>query len=151
MKSKKLKRFTLMLLLLPLGVLFLGAGCEKEDVSQSVLNGKWILIGFGDDSTNEFTSEPNSEPKSSYVIFDNGRMVAYSVSNMVEDAKYVVDEERKIIFSTHGMKTLIGGDTEWGQQFLSLIIKIYEFEVKEDELKLYYESQKYMKLKKDTK
>ena len=53
----------------------MGAGCEKEeDVYQSTLNGKWILLGFGDDATNEFSPEPESESKSSYMIFDNGKM-----------------------------------------------------------------------------
>jgi hypothetical protein len=151
MKPKKLKLLTLFLLILPLCVVLLGAGCEKDDVPQSVLNGKWVLLGFGNDSTGEYTSEPDSEPKPSYVIFDNGLMIAHSVSNAVENVKYVFDEEHKIVFSTRGMKTLIGGDTEWGQQFLNLIIKIYEFEIKEDELKLYYEDQNYMKLKKEIK
>ena len=127
------------------------AGCEKEDVPQSVLDGKWILIGFGDDSTNEFTSEPDSEPKSSYVVFDNGEMVAHSISNVVENMKYILEDENKILFTTEGMKTLIGGDTEWGQQFLTRIGKIHEFEFKEDTLILYYEDQKFMKFEKETK
>jgi hypothetical protein len=151
MKPKKLRLFTTFLLLLPLCVVLLGTGCRQDDVSQSVLNGKWTLLGLGNDSTGEYTLEPDSEPKSSYVIFDNGLMIAYSVSNVVENVKYVLYEEHKIVFSTYGMETLIGGDTEWGQQFLNLIIKIYEFEIKEDELKLYYEDQSYMKLKKEIK
>ncbi len=47
--------------------------------------------------------------------------------------------------------TLIGSDTEWGQKFLSLISTIYEFERNGDELKLYYDNQKFMNLKKETK
>lgn len=146
MKSKILKLLAIPLLILPLFVVLLGNGCKKDEVSQSILNGKWMLLGFGDDSTGEFISEPISEPKSSYVIFDNGAMVAHSVTNVVENMKYFLNEDYKIEFSTHGMETLIGGDTEWGQQFLNSIIKIYEFEKSEDELKLYFENQKFMKL-----
>jgi len=151
MKTKKLNLTVFFLLLLPLGIALFGAGCEKEEVSQSVLNGKWILMGFGDDSTNEFTSEPDSEPKSSYVVFDNGEMVAHSVTNVVENMKYILTEGDRVLFTTTGMVTLIGGDTEWGQQFLTRISKVYEFEFKEDTLILYYEDHKFMKLKKETK
>ncbi|HRV88403.1 MAG: hypothetical protein KA780_08110 [Prolixibacteraceae bacterium] len=47
MKTKKFNSTVFFLLLLPLSIALFGAGCEKEDVSQSVLNGKWILLGFG--------------------------------------------------------------------------------------------------------
>ena len=150
MQTKKLKLLTTLLFLLPLCVALLGAGCDDDDVPQSVLNGKWILLGFGNDSTGEYTSEPDSEPKSSYVIFDNGKLVAYSVTNETYDIYYNVNGN-VIDITDKGGRTKIGGDTEWGQQFLNLIIKIYEFEIKEDELKLYYEDQNYMKLKKETK
>ena len=151
MKHKKLKLLTFFLFLLPLSIIFFGAGCEKDEASQSGLNGKWILLGFGNDSTGEYTSEPDSEPKSSYVIFDNGQMVAHSVSNVIENVKYVVDKEHEITFSTHGMRTLIGGDTDWGKQFLNLIIKIDKFQIEKNELKLYYENQNYMKFEKEIK
>lgn len=146
MKTISLK-FNILFLLFSL----MGAGCEKDDVSQSVLDGKWILIGFGDGSTDVFRPEPDSEPKSSYVVFDNGEMVAHSVSNVVENMQYSLIEENKILFTTTGMETLIGGDTEWGLRFLTRISKVYEFEFKEDTLILYYEDQKFMKFKKETK
>jgi hypothetical protein len=130
----------------------MGAGCKKdEDVSQSVLDGKWILTGFGDDSTNEFTPEPDSEPKSSYVVFDNGEMVAYSVTNRTFDMEYLIEEGNMLSITNPGIVSLVGSDTEWGQQFLSLIGKIFEFELNEDMLKLYYQDQKFMKFKKETK
>jgi hypothetical protein len=128
----------------------MGAGCEKEDVSQSVLDGKWVLLGFGDDNTNKFMPEPDSEPKSSYVVFDNGEMVAYSVTNRTLDVKYLIKREDKLSVIP-GKVTLVGSDTDWGQQFLTLIGEIFKFDLNEDTLKLYYEDQKFMKLKKETK
>lgn len=149
MKTKKINLTVIFLLLLPLGIALFGAGCEKEDVSQSVLNGKWILIGFGDDSTNEFIIEPESEPKSSYVVFDNGEMVAYSVTNMTYDVSYEVEGEM-IHITNKGGRTKVGGDTEWGLKFLIAINDIYNFKIN-SKLMLYYENQKFMKLKKETK
>ncbi len=149
MKTKKIKLLNVFLLLLPLCVVIMGSGCEKEDVSQSVLNGKWILIGFGDDSTNEFTSESDSEPKSSYVVFDNGEMVAYSVTNKTYDVSYKVEGE-VIKITNKGGRTKLGGDTEWGLKFLMAINDIYNFKIN-NELMLFYENQKFMKLKKETK
>ncbi len=146
MKSKILKLSTMVLLFT-----FISAGCQKDNVPQAPLDGKWILIGFGDDSTNELISEPESEPKSSYVIFDKGEMVSFSVSNTIENMKYILKRGNKISFTTHGMETLVGGDTEWGQNFLTLIIKIFEFERNEDILKLYYGDQKFMEFMKFNK
>ena len=150
MQTKKIKLLTILLLLLPLCVVLLGAGCDDDDISQSVLNGKWILIGFGDNSTNEFASEPDSEPKSSYLLFNDGEMVAYSVTNRTFDMKYSIEEGNKLSV-TSGKMTLIGGDTEWGQQFLTLLGKTFGFELTEDVLRLYYEDQKFMKLEKEIK
>lgn len=150
MQTKELKLLTTLLLLLPLCVVLLGAGCDDDDISQSVLNGKWILIGFGDDSTNEFASEPDSEPESSYLLFNDGEMVAYSVTNRTFDMKYFIEEGNKLSV-TSGKMTLIGGDTEWGQQFLTLLGKTFGFELTEDVLRLYYEDQKFMKLEKEIK
>lgn len=149
MKSKKIKLLTILLLFLPLCVVLLGAGCEKEDDIRSVLNGKWILIGFGDDSTNEFTSEPDSEPKSSYVIFDNGKMVAYSVTNKTYGVSYKVEGEM-IDITNKGGRTKVGGDTDWGLKFLIAINDIYNFNIN-SELMLFYEDQKFMKFRRDTK
>ena len=145
MKTKILKLSVIILLLS-----LMGAGCVKEDVSQFILEGKWILIGFGDDSTNEFTPEPASEPKSSYVVFDNGNLVAYSVTNRSFDMKYLIKGENKLSIET-GKVTLAGGDTEWGQRFLTLIGEIFEYDIHEDVLKLYHGDQKFMKFKKETK
>ncbi|WP_372950856.1 hypothetical protein [Mariniphaga sp.] len=151
MKLKKIKLLARFLLLLPLCAALLGAGCEKDKMSKSILNGKWILLGFGNDSTGEFTSEPDSEPKSSYVVFDNGELVAHSVSNRTFDMEYVLKEGNKIIITNQGIVTLVGSDTEWGQHFLYVIGNIFEFELSESMLKLYYQDQKFMKLKKETK
>ncbi len=145
MKTKILKLSAIVLLFS-----LMGAGCEEEEVSQSVLDGKWILTGLGDDSTNEYIAEPESEPKSSYLVFDSGEMVVYSVTNRTFDTKYIIKEGNKLSI-TPGTMTLIGSDTEWGQKFLSLISTIYEFERNGDELKLYYDNQKFMNLKKETK
>jgi len=150
MKTKKIKLLARFLLLLPLCAALLGAGCEKDEMSESVLNGKWILLGFGNDSTGEFTPEPESEPKSSYVVFDNGELVAYSVTNRSFDMKYLIKGENKLSVEP-GKLTLVGGDTAWGQRFLTLIGEIFEFGIHEDVLKLYYENQKFMKFKKETK
>ena len=129
----------------------MGAGCEKEeDVYQSTLNGKWILLGFGDDATNEFSPEPESESKSSYMIFDNGKMVAHSVTNRTFGMKYSIKAGNKLSI-TSGTMTLVGSDTEWGQKFLSLISTLYKFERNDDKLKLYYDNRKFMKLEKEAK
>ena len=150
MKTKKIKLLARFLLLLPLCAALLGAGCEKDEMSESVLNGKWILLGFGNDSTGKFTPEPDSEPKSSYVVFDNGNLVAYSVTNRSFDMKYLIKGENKLSIET-GKVTLAGGDTEWGQRFLTLIGEIFEYDIHEDVLKLYHGDQKFMKFKKETK
>lgn len=150
MKAIILKTSFIFLFPLVVGISLMGTGCEKEDVSQSVLDGKWILTGFGDDSSNKFIPEPESEPQSSYVVFNNGELVAHSVTNRTFDIKYLIKEGNKLSI-TPGIMTLVGSDTEWGQKFLSLISTIYEFERNGDELKLYYEDQKFMKLKKETK
>lgn len=128
----------------------MGAGCDKEeDISQSILNGKWILVGFGDDSTNEFIPEPESEPQSSYLVFEDGELVAFSVTNKTYDISYKV--EGKIIkVIDKGGRTKVGGDTEWGLKFLIAISDIYKFNIN-SELILYYEGQKFMKLKKEIK
>jgi len=56
MKSKKLRLLTILLFLLPLCVVLLGAGCEKDDInlSASGIIGEWELfqysetcVGFG--------------------------------------------------------------------------------------------------------
>lgn len=134
--------------LLLLGLM--GWGCEKEGISQSELNGKWILLGFGDDSTNDFISEPESEPKSSYVVFDNGKMDAFSVSNRTIDMGYLIKEGSKLSIIS-GKLTLVGGDTDWGQKFLTLIDKSIYYELNDSILDLYYENHKFMKFKKATK
>ncbi|HDR52802.1 MAG TPA: hypothetical protein ENN90_14485 [Mariniphaga anaerophila] len=90
MKSKILK-----LCIIILSFSLMGAGCEKDDVSHSILNGKWILLGFGDNSTGEFISEPESEPKSSYVVFDNGELNAYSVTNKTYEISYNIESSLK--------------------------------------------------------
>jgi hypothetical protein len=127
----------------------MGAGCEKDVTTLKTGKGEWTLIGFGDDSTGEFTSEPESEPKSSYVIINKGEMVAYSVTNRTYDISYEVKRER-INVTNKGGRTKVGGDTEWGLKFLMAINDIYKFNIN-SELILYYEDQKFMKLKKETK
>ena len=144
MKTISLKISMLFLLLLTMG-----AACEKEDISQSVLDGKWILIGFGDDSTNEFTPEPDSEPKSSYAVFDDGEIIAYSVTNTTYDVSYEAEGEM-INITNKGGRTKVGGDTEWGLKFLMAINDIYKFRIN-GELMLFYKDQKFMKFKKETK
>lgn len=84
------------------------------------------------------------------MVFDNGELVAYSVTNRSFDMKYLIKGENKLSIEP-GKVTLVGGDTEWGQRFLTLIGEIFEFDIHEDVLKLYYENQKFMKLKKETK
>ena len=149
MKTKKIKLLARFLLLLPLCAALLGAGCEKDEMSESVLNGKWILLGFGNDSTGKFTPEPDSEPKSSYVVFNNGELVAYSVTNKTYDVSYEVEGEM-INITDKGGRTKLGGDTEWGLKFLMAINDVYNFQIN-SELKLFYEDQNYMKLKKEPK
>lgn len=140
----KISAFILLLALM-------GAGCEKEEnISQSILNGKWILVGFEDDSSGEFIFEPESEPISSYVTFDNGKLDAFSVTNRTLDMRYLIEKENTLSI-TPGIMTLVGGDTEWGQKFLLCINDIYKFDRNNNDLILYYEGQKFMKFKKETK
>lgn len=129
----------------------MGAGCEnEEDISQSILNGKWILVGFGNDSTDEFIFEPESEPKSSYVTFDNGNLDAFSVTNRTFNMKYLIEKDNTLSI-TPGIMTLVGSDTEWGQKFLLSINDIYKFDRNNNDLILYYEGQRFMKFQKETK
>ncbi len=126
----------------------IGGGCEKNNISQKLLDGKWILLGFGNDSTNSYIPEPSTEPNSSYIIFDNGKMDAFSVSNRTFDMKYELKRGMKISI-TPGIITLVGGDTEWGQKFLYTIKNVYKYDIDNSELSLYYENQKYMRFKKN--
>ncbi len=129
-------------------IVFMAFSCEENDISQTLIDGEWILVGFGNDSTNEFISEPESEPQSSYVIFDNGKLDAFSVTNRTFDMGYTIKQGSSLSIIP-GIVTLVGGDTEWGQKFLSLIGQIFKFELNGDEINLYYENQKFMKLNKE--
>jgi hypothetical protein len=128
-------------------LILFGAGCMGNDTYQTSLNGKWTLTGFGDDSTGNFISEPQSEPRSSYIIFDNGKLDAFSVTNRTFNVSYTVKDETKISINP-GIITLVGGDTEWGQKFLLSLNGIYKFNKIDNDLILYYDNQKFMKLKK---
>lgn len=125
----------------------MGASCQDDEESLSTLNGKWILLGFGDDSTNEFIFEPETEPQSSYIIFENGKLEAFSVSNKTYDVSYKLNGELLNITNIGGI-TKVGGDTEWGLKFLTSIKDIHKFNMN-GELILYYETQRFMKLKKE--
>ncbi len=129
----------------------MGAGCVKdEDSSNTILDGEWTLIGSGDDSTGEYESEPTSEPQSSYVVFDNGSLNAFSVTNKTYDVTYIINENR-IRITDKGGRTKVGGDTEWGLAFLLSISDIIKFSLIEDSLTAYYTETKYLKFKKETK
>ena len=125
----------------------MAASCRDNDTYHTSLNGKWTLVGFGDDSTGSFISEPHSEPMSCSILFDNGKLDAFSVTNRTFDVTYIVKDET-IIYINSGIITLVGGDTEWGQKFLLALKSIYKFNNMSNDLILYYDNQKFMKLKK---
>jgi hypothetical protein len=127
------------------------AGCErdkvKDEIPKTLIEGKWILVGYGDDSTNEFTAEPESEPISSYLIIDTDMIKAFSYRN--ENELYYNVEGEIVKVTSIGGPTKMGSDTDWGWNFLITIDDVFKYSINNDELILYFEAHKFMKLKKD--
>lgn len=143
MKTKILKLSTVVLLFA-----FISAGCQKDENSNAVLSGKWFFLGYGNDSTNEFEAEPADEPKSSYVIFENGELEGHSASNSYNMTYEVTGHDQLTILG--GIKTYIG-DTDWGIRFLRSLVfeEKITYNIIKNELYLYSTDSEFMKFKKE--
>lgn len=126
---------------------YINTGCQKEQNTDNLLNGKWIFLGYGNNSTSEFEPEPYGESKSSCVIFNNGEAVAYSSINH-HIMTYELDGDDQIIIS--GGLISYAMDTEWGNRFLRAFEDTMSFSIHNDEL-LFVGSDEFMKLRKELK
>lgn len=144
MRQKILKLSTVFLFLFLIGI-----SCQKDEDLHTVLNGKWIFIGYGKDSSNEFEAEPDDEPKNSYVIFNNGEMKPYSSRNTGNNMTYEIIGQNQLVISG-GLMTM-ANDTEWGIRFLTFFLyeKTITFSMDRNELFLYKSDTEFMKFKKE--
>lgn len=97
MKSKKLNRFTIMLLLLTLGVVLLGAGCDEDDSNLKELNG--YIVGFDPCTVNHqyrigyvIVSTDLKDTLVTYNISDETFKMPASVLLLLTDTLYKIPE-----------------------------------------------------------
>jgi hypothetical protein len=95
MKTKKLKLLTIFLFLLPLCVVLLGAGCEKDDLNHDPSNiiGKWEwLYSVNGDFTASYSYPKEGQtltfefrPNNDLILRENGDIKSETVFSIVQD------------------------------------------------------------------
>uniref|UniRef100_UPI0032179A54 hypothetical protein n=1 Tax=uncultured Draconibacterium sp. TaxID=1573823 RepID=UPI0032179A54 len=146
MKSKTLsptigglKRITLFLLLIPLCVVLLGAGCDDEDIqndSNVELFGKWKFIAFGQTGGSTINAKPDDCNECYVLIFKrDSTMEGKSVLNML--GKNFTLSGNQLIFPDGVLATEI---LEEGDplQFTNALENIQSFDIVGTNLKLFY-------------
>ncbi len=137
MKTKKLKLFTIALLLLPLCVVLLGAGCEGENPSiKQNTNGSWKV------SKQNISDELESiiAPPDNAIYTDISIMIPDTIEGNIRGhtfrntfgVQFKIKNEEQINFKNFLATRFLEDD--WGRSFQENLLNTVKFSISNDEL-----------------
>ena len=137
MKIKKSKQHVFFLLLLPLCVVVLGAGCENEEFSlKQSINGSWkvskqIISG----ELESIVIHPENANYTDILIVIPDTLKGYINGNTFRNSIWVdfeIKEKQQIKFKNYGGTRIVEDD--WGASFRENLLNSVRFSLSNDEL-----------------